>query len=81
MVILYEETPMWVKLPLGSMTVPEKLAAMEAIWDSLQAKQEDFDLPEWHKQVLKERQHPGEIGEGGLSDWENAKHGLQGLGP
>ena len=43
-------------LPLDQMTVEEKLRAMEAIWRSLSKHEDQVPVPDWHKQVLDERQ-------------------------
>jgi putative addiction module component (TIGR02574 family) len=43
-------------LPLDQMTVEEKLKAMEAIWRSLSQHEDQVPVPDWHKQVLDERQ-------------------------
>jgi hypothetical protein len=45
-----------VVLPLDQMTVEEKLRAMEAIWRSLSKLEDQVPVPDWHKQVLDERQ-------------------------
>ncbi len=43
-------------LPLDQMTVEEKLRAMEDIWRSLSKHEDQVPVPDWHKQVLDERQ-------------------------
>ena len=50
-------------LPLDQMTVEEKLRAMEAIWRSLSTREEQVPVPDWHKQVLDERQRQIDAGE------------------
>ena len=42
--------------PISSMTTAEKLEAMEQLWASLQSQSDEFSPPEWHRQVLAERQ-------------------------
>ncbi|MFM7843945.1 MAG: addiction module protein [Planctomycetota bacterium] len=42
-------------IPITSMTTAQKLEAMEQLWTSLQ-NSKDFDHPEWHRQILAERQ-------------------------
>lgn len=38
---------------ISSMTVQERLQAMEALWDSL--NHDEIDVPDWHKDILAER--------------------------
>jgi hypothetical protein len=49
-------------LPVSSMTTVQKLEAMEQLWASLQTS-EDFTPPEWHRQILAERQKRIDRGE------------------
>lgn len=46
---------MSIDLPLESMSVAEKMHAMEAIWSSLCQKPGDVRSPEWHEEVLAQR--------------------------
>lgn len=50
------------EIPIASMTTAEKLSAMEQLWMSLQV-QPDHTPPEWHKNVLAERQRKIDSGE------------------
>lgn len=38
------------------MTLEEKLRAMEALWDDLCQREEDVPVPQWHKDLLDERE-------------------------
>ena len=42
-------------LPLKEMTLREKLAAMELLWEDLARTAEAVESPAWHKQVLDGR--------------------------
>ena len=42
-------------LPLHEMTIQEKLAAMEALWEDLSRTPEAIESPEWHKEILDDR--------------------------
>ena len=42
-------------LPLEEMTLQEKLAAMELLWDDLARCPESVESPTWHKDILDER--------------------------
>lgn len=60
-------------LPLSEMSVFEKLQVMEAIWDDLSRHSDELDSPEWHRDVLEERERRITSGESQFSDWEQAK--------
>jgi hypothetical protein len=55
------------------MTIQEKLAAMEALWEDLSRSPEAIDSPQWHKDILD--QHIQRIAEGTarFEDRETAK--------
>src|SRR5881397_3584106 len=46
---------MSIKLPLDEMTVQEKLAAMESLWEDLSRSPEAIESPTWHKDILDDR--------------------------
>lgn len=46
---------MSMNLPLKDMTLQEKLAAMELLWEELGRSPESVESPAWHKDVLEER--------------------------
>ena len=60
-------------LPLKQMSVSEKLQLMEALWDDLSRDADALESPEWHGQVLKEREDRIASGEAKFSDWDQAK--------
>jgi len=62
-----------ITLPLNEMTVPEKLQVMEALWEDLSRHSDAFESPEWHRDVLDERERRIASGEAQFSDWEQAK--------
>lgn len=49
-------------LTVSSMSTAQKLEAMEQLWASLQTS-EDFTPPEWHRQILADRQKRIDRGE------------------
>ena len=61
---------------LEQMTRPEKLRLMEALWEDL-CRHDVVTTPQWHKEILDERQRL--IGEGNakFSDWETAKRRIR----
>ena len=59
-------------LDLDHMTTEEKLAAMEALWEDL-SRRDAVPVPQWHKDILDERQRLIDEGKAQFIDWETAK--------
>jgi len=59
------------------MTTVEKLRLMEDLWQSLSADGQKLDSPDWHGEVLAERDRLIESGEEKYVDWEIAKKQLR----
>jgi hypothetical protein len=55
------------------MPLHEKLLVMEAIWDDISREEEKLEVPEWHKDVLDEREKLIASGKAQFVDWEDAK--------
>lgn len=64
-------------LPLKDMTVQEKLAATESLWEDLARTPEAIESPAWHKEVLEERLQLLAEGKTQFIDWETAKEALR----
>lgn len=64
-------------LPLKDMTLQEKLAAMESLWEDLARTPEAIESPAWHKEVLEERLQSLAEGKTQFIDWETAKEALR----
>jgi hypothetical protein len=64
---------MSVSLPLDEMTVTEKLQMMEVLWEDLSRNADLIESPDWHRDVLDERERRIATGEARFSDWEQAK--------
>lgn len=64
---------MSVALQLSEMTVSEKLRLMEALWEDLTRKGEEIESPDWHREVLGDRERRIASGEARFVDWEQAK--------
>jgi hypothetical protein len=64
---------MAVTLPLAKMTIEEKIQAMEMLWDDLCVDPSRIPSPEWHEEVLKEREETNIK----YIDWETAKGQLK----
>lgn len=59
-------------LPLESMTIEEKLQAMEELWADICANA-GVEPPEWHRSVVRSRAESAKRGEHAVEDWEAAK--------
>ena len=64
-------------LPLKTMTVEEKLQAMESLWDDLCTHAESMASPAWHEDVLGERDTRQKRGDDESEDWEAAKRDIR----
>jgi len=53
---------MSVKLPLSEMSIQEKLAMMETLWEDLSSSPRVIESPEWQEQLLAERREEVEKG-------------------
>ena len=60
-------------LPLDQMTVEEKLCALEALWEDLSRDEKQVPVPQWHKDVLAERERLMRQGKARFINWETAK--------
>ena len=59
-------------LPLDKMTVSEKLAEMERLWDDLCRCPEEVPSPSWHEDILVEREKLVAEGKMGFIDLDEA---------
>jgi len=46
---------------------------MGALWDDLSRNADTLESPEWHREVLEERERRIASGEAQFTDWEQAK--------
>lgn len=60
-------------LELDSMSIEEKLEAMEALWADLCRHEDELPVYEWQKEILNERQKRIAEGKTRFIDWEEAK--------
>jgi hypothetical protein len=68
---------MKVELPLAEMSVADKLHAMEAIWADLCRNAPEEAAPDWHLQILEDRERRLAAGQEEVLDWEEAKRRLR----
>ena len=60
-------------LAIETMTIEEKLEAMEALWDDLRRHEDAIVIHEWQKELLDSRQRLVDEGKSHFIDWEQAK--------
>ena len=58
---------------IHQMPLHEKLLVMEAIWSDLSRNESDIEVPQWHADLLDEREHFVVTGKAVFIDWEDAK--------
>ncbi len=64
-------------VPIEGMTVSEKLALMERLWDDLSRCPANVPSPEWHGDVLAERIAAVREGHTRFVEWDEAKRRLR----
>jgi len=62
-----------VDLPLARLTLAQKLDLMEAIWDDLTKDERSLESPDWHAEILQDRERALAAGTVTISDWDQAK--------
>ena len=61
------------QLQIDQMTITEKLRVMEELWQDLRTSAGAVPVPQWHKDVLDEREQLIESGDAQFEDWDIAK--------
>ncbi|MDA8142323.1 MAG: addiction module protein [Desulfobacteraceae bacterium] len=68
---------MLITLPLKDMSVEEKIQTMETLWDDLCKNAGSLESPQWHGDILQEREKAIKDGTDEFIDWESAKKGIR----
>ncbi len=68
---------MSVALPLDKMTLADKLAAMETLWEDLSHRAGDIAVPDWHYEILADRETAVREGQEEFVDRDVAKDQLR----
>ena len=66
-----------VELPLGKMTLAQKLDLIKTLWDDISKDDKVLDSPSWHEVVLQDRQKALDAGKAQVRDCEEAKDRLK----
>lgn len=68
---------MAIAIPLGKMTIPDKLRAIEEIWDDLRRTPKKIPSSAWHEDVLHARKARIQEGASHYGDWPAAKRKIR----
>jgi len=68
---------MSITLPIKEMTFEEKIQAMELLWDDLSKNGVQYKSPDWHQDVLAQRENSIKDGAAEYIDWEIAKKSIR----
>ena len=68
---------MSIDISIENMSVAEKLALMERLWDDLSRRPDGIPSPQWHGAVLAERIAAVREGRTQFVEWEEAKNRLR----
>ena len=63
-------------VPLDEMTVEDKIRTMEIIWNDLCKNVADISSPDWHKDILDNRETNLNNGTDKFIDWETSKKNI-----
>jgi putative addiction module component (TIGR02574 family) len=66
-----------IELPLSELTIPQKLDLLETLWDDLAHHDQEVASPEWHREILEDRDAALAAGKARTSSWEEAKERIQ----
>ena len=67
------ETLMIALAEIHELPLHEKLRMMEALWDGIAPLEAEMEVPQWHKDLLDEREQLISDGKAKFIDWETAK--------
>jgi putative addiction module component (TIGR02574 family) len=64
-------------LPIETLSLSDKLLLTERLWEDLSRRPSDIPLPDWHGDILAERQAAVREGRTSFVEWEAAKQRLR----
>lgn len=62
---------------IRNLPLHDKLRLMEALWDGISPQEEGLEVPQWHKDILDERERLVEEGKTTFIEWETAKRQIR----
>ena len=64
-------------LPIDKLSLEEKILLMERLWEDLSRRPSDIPSPDWHGELLAERQAAVREGRTSFVEWKSAKQRLR----
>lgn len=58
---------------IRQMSLPEKVALLETVWSEIAADPSQVEVPQWHKDILDERDLALKEGRATVLEWDEAK--------
>lgn len=71
------ENPMNALADIRNLPLHEKLRMMEALWDGITPLESELEVPQWHQNLLDEREQLIQDGKAKFIDWETAKQQIK----
>ena len=68
-----DSIPMSAQAEIRQMSLLEKVALLETVWAELSADPANVEIPQWHKDLLDQRESDLQSGHTPVLDWETAK--------
>lgn len=65
------------KEEIRKLPMQEKLALLEAVWAEISPEPDELDVPQWHKDLLDDRELALREGRTEVLDWEDAKRQIR----
>ena len=62
---------------IQALPLHEKLRMMEVLWDGIAPQETELEVPQWHKDILDQRERLIRAGEAQFVDWEIAKQEIR----
>lgn len=58
---------------IHQMAFREKLALLEIVWSEISLEPDKIEVPQWHRDILDERERALQAGQEQVLDWDEAK--------
>ena len=65
------------KEEIRKLPMQEKLALLEAVWAEIFPEADELEIPQWHKDLLDDRELALREGRTEVLDWEDAKRQIR----
>jgi hypothetical protein len=62
---------------IRQMSLPEKVALLETVWSEIATDPAQVEVPQWHKDILDERDLALKEGRAVILDWDEAKRQIE----